>query len=98
MTGDATPGMAISVIEASPRSDFGAAANHQKLKAEIISELKFTMAEMIESRFKELEAILLARQSVPPERPSTCHDIPISVSSELCLKTVAHKLDLSQTA
>lgn len=58
------------------------------------------MAEMIEARFRELEAILQARLSIPAaERPSTCHEIPVSVSSELCLKTTANpKLDLSQTA
>lgn len=70
------------------------------MKDEILSELKQVMSNMIEMRFKELEAVVQARLSVL-DRPSECMDLPGSMMSELCLKMkpiAPPRADLMKTA
>ena len=76
------------------------------MKSELFIELKNTMEDLIESRFKELEAIVQARLSIMEQRNSTGEMMPLSVSSELCIKGTTSgafnmppltKLEMSQT-
>ena len=46
--------------------------------------MKTELSVFIESKFKDIEQAITARLYFM-ERPSTCHELPLSVSSELCL-------------
>ena len=76
------------------------------LKSDLLTELKILMKDMIEERFKELEAVVQTRLSILEQRNSTNDLMPLSVSSELCLKGTSgytgpaplQRLEVSQTA
>lgn len=68
------------------------------MKRDLFDKLKRDLTEYIDERFKWVEALLHARTpplprslnasaigQPPADVASTCHELPISVSSELCL-------------
>ena len=60
-----------------------------KLKQQLFSELKSVLTTFIEGKFKEMECKALSR-SIHIDRPSSCHDLPHSVSSDLCIALKQH--------
>ena len=66
------------------------------IKQELYTELKEELSDFILSKFKDIEEAITAKikcsldgfakeRRSTMERPSTCHELPLSVSSELCL-------------
>ena len=51
----------------------------------MFSDLKSTLTDLIEAKFRNLEKVIYQRLIMQIDRQSTCHEIPVSVSSEICL-------------
>ena len=65
-----------------------------KIKAELLLELKSFFTAMIESKFKDLELRLFSDvHNKKSERPSTCHGLHDSVTTEFCLAQNPENVD-----
>ena len=76
------------------------------IKQELYAELKTELSSFIVNQFRDMEQAIAAKikcsldgyakeRRSTMERPSTCHELPLSVSSELCL---GGRAEISQVA